>query len=287
MALTLHVGARSSGVDRLLTERWREGGGLLVARDEHALAQALDRGNRRRSRVGLPGRDVRDPLRPRARAGGAGRRRAARRPGAALCDHRGARPARGGPRRGAGAPDPRAARRPGDPRGVHGRGRGDRLRAAAHGRAGVRGGRGHPLAGRARVGDGRRGRRGRHRPGLHWSGSTTTRRSNGRSCARWRPETRSTPAWRTSAAGRVFAARRDRVAPVGDGCRPRRAPPRRGRRRAGSAGSSDRCSSRGRRPRRAAWSGWRRRAPTCATAWRPSGSSRRSGTGRRRTGSRS
>ena len=41
MALTLHVGARSSGVDRLLTERWREGGGLLVARDEHALAQAL------------------------------------------------------------------------------------------------------------------------------------------------------------------------------------------------------------------------------------------------------
>ena len=42
MALTLHVGARSSGVDRLLTERWRQGGGLLVARDEHSLAQALD-----------------------------------------------------------------------------------------------------------------------------------------------------------------------------------------------------------------------------------------------------
>lgn len=41
MGLTLHVGSRSSGVDRLLTERWREGGGLLVARDEHALGQAL------------------------------------------------------------------------------------------------------------------------------------------------------------------------------------------------------------------------------------------------------
>ncbi len=41
MGLTLHVGARSSGVDRLLTERWREDGGLLVARDEHSLGQAL------------------------------------------------------------------------------------------------------------------------------------------------------------------------------------------------------------------------------------------------------
>ncbi len=41
MGLTLHVGARSSGVDGLLTERWRQDGGLLVARDEHSLARAL------------------------------------------------------------------------------------------------------------------------------------------------------------------------------------------------------------------------------------------------------
>jgi hypothetical protein len=42
MGLTLHVGARSSGIDRLLTNRWRAGGGLLVARDDHSLGQALD-----------------------------------------------------------------------------------------------------------------------------------------------------------------------------------------------------------------------------------------------------
>ena len=42
MGLTLHVGARSSGIDRLLTKRWRAGGGLLVARDDHSLGQALD-----------------------------------------------------------------------------------------------------------------------------------------------------------------------------------------------------------------------------------------------------
>ncbi len=42
MGLTLHVGARSSGIDRMLTDRWRAGGGLLVARDDHSLGQALD-----------------------------------------------------------------------------------------------------------------------------------------------------------------------------------------------------------------------------------------------------
>ena len=41
MGLTLHVGSRSSGVDRLLIERWRATGGLLVARDEYALDHAM------------------------------------------------------------------------------------------------------------------------------------------------------------------------------------------------------------------------------------------------------
>jgi hypothetical protein len=42
MGLTLHVGTGASGVDRLLTERWRDGGGLLVARDDHTRGRALE-----------------------------------------------------------------------------------------------------------------------------------------------------------------------------------------------------------------------------------------------------
>jgi RecB family exonuclease len=80
MGLTLHVGARSSGIDRLLTNRWRAGGGLLVARDDHSLGQALDAATadgavwgcragafatlfgRTRELAGLPDSDRRDGL---------------------------------------------------------------------------------------------------------------------------------------------------------------------------------------------------------------------------------
>ena len=41
MGLTLHVGGRSSSVDRMLVDRWRAGGGLLVARDQYALGQVV------------------------------------------------------------------------------------------------------------------------------------------------------------------------------------------------------------------------------------------------------
>ncbi len=42
MGLMLHVGSRSSGVDRLLVDRWRDGGGTLVARDDIVLGRALE-----------------------------------------------------------------------------------------------------------------------------------------------------------------------------------------------------------------------------------------------------
>lgn len=78
--MTLHVGSRLSGVDRLLVERWRDGGGTLVARDDIVLGRALDiataRGavwgcragtfatlfGRTRDAAGLPDPDRRDGL---------------------------------------------------------------------------------------------------------------------------------------------------------------------------------------------------------------------------------
>jgi RecB family exonuclease len=41
MPLTLHVGPRRSAIERTLVERWRDGGGLLVARDEGAAGRIL------------------------------------------------------------------------------------------------------------------------------------------------------------------------------------------------------------------------------------------------------
>jgi len=42
MGMMLHVGARSSGLDQGLVERWRDGGGTLVARDDIVLGRALE-----------------------------------------------------------------------------------------------------------------------------------------------------------------------------------------------------------------------------------------------------
>ena len=86
---------------------------------------------------------------------------------------------------------------------------------------------------------------------------------------------------------RVFAARHDRVAAWTADAETTNWHPPRSAELAGSASSSGASSSPDRPQRPKASSGWRRRAPMSATAWRPSGWSRRCGPGRRPIGSRS